>query len=184
MTTTQYRVFIGNLGVQSFVSEDAFGSVKARARKMSVPMRQMYTMLLLGVTAVPELTPGVTVAPSSNLIISNMAGPTEQLYMGGAPVVAMHGLPIVPPNPCLNVTFVSVLGQICLAVASTPEAMSNPALYIELLLESFAELERALIPERSTRKKTTRKKPAKTKPAAKKASGKSVRKKKAARSGN
>jgi hypothetical protein len=148
----------------------------------------MYTMLLLGVTAVPELTPGVSAAPSSNLIISNMAGPREQLYMGGAPVVAMHGLPIVPPNPCLNVTFISVLGQICLAVASTPEAMSNPGRYIELLLESFAELEQALIPQRSarkktTRKKTTRKKTAKPKPAAKKAASKSVAKRKRARSG-
>jgi WS/DGAT/MGAT family acyltransferase len=167
---------------------DSTGRVKARAQKMSVPMRQMYTMLLLGVTAVPELTPGVNLAPSSNLIISNMAGPREQLYMGGAPVVAMHGLPIVPPNPCLNVTFVSVLGQICLAVASTPEAMSDPGRYIELLLESFAELERALIPKRPTpkktaRKKTTPKKPAKTKPAAKKAAGKSVGKRKRARSG-
>ena len=167
---------------------DSTGRVKARAQKMSVPMRQMYTMLLLGVTAVPELTPGVSAAPSSNLIISNMAGPREQLYMGGAPVVAMHGLPIVPPNPCLNVTFISVLGQICLAVASTPEAMSNPGRYIELLLESFAELEQALIPQRSarkktTRKKTTRKKTAKPKPAAKKAASKSVAKRKRARSG-
>jgi WS/DGAT/MGAT family acyltransferase len=163
---------------------DSTGRVKARAQKMSVPMRQMYTMLLLGVTAVPELTPGVSAAPSSNLIISNMAGPREQLYMGGAPVVAMHGLPIVPPNPCLNVTFVSVLGQICLAVASTPEAMSDPGRYIELLLESFAELERALLPKRPTPKKKTRKKPVKRKPAAKKAVGKTARKKKTPRSGN
>jgi topoisomerase IA-like protein len=66
--------------------------------------------------------------------------------------------------------------------------MSDPGRYIELLLESFAELERALIPQRSTRKKTTskkttRKKTAKTKPAAKKAAGKSVGKRKRARSG-
>lgn len=161
---------------------DSTGRVKAKAQKMSVPMRQMYTMLLLGVTTVPELTPGVTPAPSTNLIISNMAGPREQLYMGGMPVVAMHGLPIVPPNPCLNVTFVSFLGQICLAVASTPEAMSNPDRYIELLLESFAELEQALLPISTSPRKKTRKAPVRKKPAAKKTAGKPARKKKAARS--
>ena len=78
--------------------------------------------------------------------------------------------------------------HICLAVAITPEAMSDPGRYIELLLESFAELEQALLPKRPTprktaRKKTTPKKPAKTKPAAKKAAGKSAQKRKRARSG-
>jgi len=156
---------------------DSTGRVKAKAKKMSVPMRQMYTLLLMGVTTVPELTPGVSPAPSTNLIISNMAGPREQLYMGGAPVVAMHGLPIVPPNPCLNVTFVSFRGQICLAVASTPEAMRNPDRYIELLLQSFDELEQAVLPKRPGPKKKARKKSLKTKlvakPPAKKTAGKS-----------
>jgi len=144
--------------------------VKDKARAMSATMKQVHAMLLLGLTAVPELTPGLTATPSSNLLISNMAGPREQLYMGGAPLVAMHGLPILPPNPCLNVTFVSVLGQICLAVASTPEAMNNPGRYIELLLESFGELEAALLPRKAARKKTARKKPAKARPIRKKSS--------------
>ena len=42
--------------------------------------------------------------PSANLVISNMKGPTEQLYLAGAPLVAFHGLPIVPPGAGLNVT--------------------------------------------------------------------------------
>ena len=109
-----------------------------------------------------------------------MVGPREQLYLGGAPLVAMHGLPILPPNPCLNVTFVSVLGQICLAVASTPEAMSNPARYIELLQNSFADLEQAILPATSSRRKITRKKSIRTAAAAKKAVKKPVRKRKPA----
>ena len=140
---------------------------------MSAPMKQVHSMLLLGLTAVPELTPGLSATPSSNLLISNMAGPREQLYMGGAPLVAMHGLPILPPNPCLNVTFVSVLDQICLAVASTPEAMNNPGRYIELLLESVKELETALLPRKSARRKTPRKQPAKAGSTRKKASKRS-----------
>jgi WS/DGAT/MGAT family acyltransferase len=159
------------------------GKVKDRARKMSAPMRQTYMMLLLGLTAVPELIPGVSTAPSANVLISNMAGPGEQLYLGGAPLRAMLGMPILPPSPCLNITFVSMMGKICLGVASTPEAMSNPGRYIELLQASFAELEQALVPAQPARKrvpgkKTTPRKTAPGKTARRKAAaGKAARKK-------
>jgi hypothetical protein len=143
-------------------------------------MRQTYVMLLLGLTAVPELLPGVNPAPSSNVLISNMAGPGEQLYLGGAPVRAMLGMPILPPSPCLNITFVSIMGQICLGVASTPEAMSNPGRYIELLLESFAELEQALVPGQAVGKHVARKKTRPRKAAPQKTARKKVAAKKAA----
>ena len=153
---------------------DSTAKVKNRARNMSAPMQQTYVMLLLGLTAVPELIPGVSAAPSANVLISNMAGPREQLYLGGAPVRAMLGMPILPPTPCLNVTFVSIMGKICLGVASTPEAMDNPGRYIELLLESMAELEQALIParKRSARKKAAPRKAARKKVVRKKVSAK------------
>ncbi|MCP5130482.1 MAG: wax ester/triacylglycerol synthase family O-acyltransferase [Pseudomonadales bacterium] len=136
------------------------GKVKDRARKMSAPMRQTYILLLLGLTTVPELVPGINASPSANVLISNMAGPAEQLYLGGAPLRAMLGLPILPPSPCLNITFVSIMGKICLGVASTPEAMSKPARYVELLLESFAELERKLPQSRAPKKAAVKKKQA------------------------
>jgi WS/DGAT/MGAT family acyltransferase len=153
---------------------DSTAKVKDRARNMSAPMRQTYVMLLLGFTAVPELLPGVNAAPSANVLISNMAGPREQLYLGGAPVRSMLGMPILPPTPCLNVTFVSIMGKICLGVASTPEAMDNPGRYIELLLESMSELEQALVPARksSTRKKAAPRKAARKAVARKKAGAK------------
>lgn len=134
---------------------ESTGRVKDRAKNMSAAMRQTYVMLLLGMTAIPELMPGVHALPSSNVLISNMAGPPEQLYLGGAPVRAMLGLPILPPSPCLNITFLSMMGKICLGVASTPEAMANPGRYVELLQESLSELEQALelAPTRPTAKR-------------------------------
>jgi diacylglycerol O-acyltransferase len=164
---------------------DSTGKVKDRARKMSAPMRQTYVMLLLGLTALPELMPGVSAAPSSNVLISNMAGPGEQLYLGGAPVRAMLGMPILPPSPCLNITFVSIMGKICLGVASTPEAMSNPGRYIELLLESLEELELALAPARKrvkprAAKKTRAGKTAVAKPVRKKSGAAAAARKRAA----
>jgi len=76
-----------------------------------------------------------------------------------------------------------MMGKICLGVASTPEAMSNPGRYVELLLASFAELEQALVPaqpagKRVPGKKTTPRKTAPVKTARKKAAaGKAARKK-------
>ena len=162
---------------------ESTGRVKDRARKMSAPMRQTYVMLLLGLTAVPELVPGLNAAPSTNVLISNMAGPAEQLYLGGAPLRAMLGMPILPPSPCLNITFVSLMGKICLGVASTPEAMANPGRYIELLRESVDELEQALLPARKSggrpaAKKSRQKKPVRKKPAAKKIAAKKAARKK------
>jgi len=156
---------------------ESTGRVKDRARKMSVPMRQTYVMLLLGVTTVPEMMPRVNAAPSTNVLVSNMAGPGEQRYLGGAAVTAMLGLPILPPTPCLNITFLSMMGKIFLGVASTPEAMSNPGRYIELLLESFVELEQALVPARARRKPVVRKKTPVRKAARKKTAPKAAPKK-------
>ncbi len=100
------------------------------------------------------------------------------------------GQPILPPSPCLNITFVSVMGNIFLGVASTPEAMANPGRYIELLLDSVDKLEHALIPARGagmrtaakkvTPKKSVRKKPAAKKTAVKKTAAKRTAAKKAA----
>ena len=148
---------------------------------MSAAMRQTHLMLLMGLTAVPDMIPGVNAAPSANVLISNMAGPAEQLYLGGAELRAMFGLPILPPTPCLNVTFVSLMGNICLGVASTPESMSNPRHYVELLVASFAELEQALVPKQDAGKRTPRKKAAARKAAPRKIPGKKAAPKKATR---
>ena len=107
----------------------------------------------------------MTAAPSYNLMMSNMVGPQEKLYLAGAPMVALVFLPIVPPNPGLNVTFASVHGQICLAVGATPETLREPARLIELIQAHFADLEQALAPKKPGRKKAAGKKAAKKAPA-------------------
>jgi WS/DGAT/MGAT family acyltransferase len=160
---------------------DSTAKVKEKARNMSAAKRQTHLMLLMGLTTLPEMIPGVNAAPSANVLISNMAGPAEQLYLGGAALRAMFGLPILPPTPCLNVTFVSLMGDICLGVASTPESMSNPRRYVELLLASFEELEQALVPKQAAAKRTPRKKAAASKAAPRKNPGKKAAPKKMAR---
>src|SRR5262245_22725719 len=76
--------------------------------------------------------PGFGEMPSANLLISNMKGPTGQLYLAGAPLVAFHGLPILPPGAGLNVTFASVNKDIGLGIGAAPEAVHEPFRLAEL----------------------------------------------------
>jgi diacylglycerol O-acyltransferase len=146
--------------------------VKEKAQQMPLALRQLNSLLLFGAATIPNLPGMVKPAPTYNLLMSNMVGPRDRLYLGGAPLVGMLGLPIVPPNPGLNVTFVSLYDQICLAVGATPNTMPDPENFIELLKASFAELEQTLAPDQPVAKKAPRKKTGATRAAKKSAARK------------
>ena len=84
--------------------------------------------------------PGFGKMPSANLVISNMKGPTGQLYLAGAPV-AFHGPPILPAGAGLNVTFASVNKDICLGIGAAPEAVHEPSRLAELIEQAFHQLQ-------------------------------------------
>jgi WS/DGAT/MGAT family acyltransferase len=138
------------------------GQIKASSAKLPVAVRQLYAMVLFGSTTLPDIVAAFKSMPSINLVISNMRGPQGQRYLAGAPLVAFHGCPIVPPGAGLNVSFVSVNDMICLGVGATPEAVADPHRLTRLILAALAELETIALP------KTQAKKPAPKKAAAKK----------------
>ena len=130
---------------------EAAREVKARTRQLPIALRQLYSLFIAGrATLLQDLSPLFNEVPVANLLISNMAGPQEQLSLGGARLLAFHGLPIVPPGVGLNVTFSSVNRDICLGVGTLPDAMSNPFQLTELIKQSFAELEARLLSKPST----------------------------------
>jgi WS/DGAT/MGAT family acyltransferase len=156
---------------------EAAHAVKARTRRLPIALRQLYSVFIAGrATLLQDLSPLFNEVPVANLLISNMAGPQEQLYLGGARLVAFHGLPIVPPGVGLNVTFSSVNRDICLAVGTLPEAMGDPFHLTELIKRAFAELEELVLGKRAAppRRRASPKKEASRKQQAssKKASGK------------
>jgi WS/DGAT/MGAT family acyltransferase len=115
-------------------------SAKAKGRGMQSSARQVYSMLLMGSLTLGDALPQFGKVPSANLVISNMRGPAEQLYLGGAPMVAFHGLPILPPGAGLNITFASVNKDICLAIAAAPEAVHEPYRLTTLIQQAFSEM--------------------------------------------
>jgi WS/DGAT/MGAT family acyltransferase len=118
-------------------------SDKSQLQKLPVAVRQLYALLLSGTGTLPELSTAFEAIPNYNLIISNMAGPREQLYLAGAPMMVSGGLPIVPPGCGLNVTFGSVNQTISLAVGAAPEAVEEPGLIAKYITQAFTKLEKA-----------------------------------------
>ncbi|MFV0495118.1 WS/DGAT/MGAT family O-acyltransferase [Mycobacterium sp.] len=114
---------------------------KDKGRGMQTASRQTYALLLLSSLTMADALPLLGNLPSANLVISNMKGPTEQLYLAGAPMVAFNGLPIVPPGAGLNVTFASINTELCIGIGAAPEAVHEPFRLAELMEQAFAELQ-------------------------------------------
>jgi len=117
---------------------------KEKGRGMQPTTRQTYTLLLASSLTMSDTLPWFGKVPSANLVISNMKGPAEQLYLVGAPMVAFHGMPILPPGAGLNITFASVNKDICLAVGAAPEAVHNPSRLADLIGQAFQNLKAEL----------------------------------------
>jgi diacylglycerol O-acyltransferase len=116
-------------------------NAKHKGRRMQTTSRQVYALLLAGSMTVSDTLPWFGKAPSANLVISNMKGPTEQLYLAGAPLVEFLGLPILPPGAGLNVTFASVNKDIGIAIGAAPEAVNEPFRLAELIEQAFHQLQ-------------------------------------------
>ena len=116
-------------------------SAKDKGRGMQTTSRQFYALFLLGSLTLSDTVPWLDKVPSANLVISNMKGPTEQLYLAGAPLVAFHGLPIVPPGAGLNVSFASFNTELCIAIGAAPEAVHEPLRLAELIEQAFQDLQ-------------------------------------------
>jgi len=126
--------------------------VKTDARKLPPTLLQVYTLLVAGSSALADIHPILNKLPNANVLISNMAGPREQLYLCGARLQGFHGLPIVPPGVGVNVTFLSVADSICLGVGAVPEALPSPMRVTQLIQEFLQQLETKLIKPARKRK--------------------------------
>ena len=128
---------------------------KEKGRALPRVVRDFYALFVFGSTTASAVASVFAKLPSSNLVISNMKGPTEPLYLGGASLAAFHGLPIVPPGGGLNVTFASMNRWICLGVGAAPEAVDDPLLLTQLIAQSLNELETEMLGKTTPRRRKT-----------------------------
>jgi diacylglycerol O-acyltransferase / wax synthase len=67
----------------------------------------------------------LTHTPVHNLIISNVAGPQSALYFLGCEVKAMYPLGPIFHGSALNVTAISLNGELDVGIVSCPDLLPN-----------------------------------------------------------
>lgn len=117
---------------------------KAKLRGMSRTAAQDFTNMLMMPTILLTLAGRASqVRPALNVIISNVPGSREQLYLEGAPLEALYPLSVVTDGMGINITVVSYRNKLCVAVTSCPTAQPGIGELGKLVKQSFKELEQA-----------------------------------------
>ncbi|MGH3991944.1 MAG: WS/DGAT domain-containing protein, partial [Pseudonocardiaceae bacterium] len=117
---------------------------KARLPELSGGAMDLYTALLMA----PYL--GVTIAglgglgrPSANLVLSNVPGPAEPLYLDGARLAEMYPVSLVFDGQALNITVVSYAGRFNIGYTGCRDSMPHMQRLAVYSGETLAELEDA-----------------------------------------
>lgn len=84
------------------------------------------------------------VRPAVNAIFSNVPGSRERLYLEGAELEAIYPLSIVTDAMGLNITVVSHVNKLCIAVASCPTDQPGIEALGDLLKDSYRALREAV----------------------------------------
>ena len=82
------------------------------------------------------------VPPLANLVVSNVPGPPQPMYLAGARVVHHWPLSIVGHGLGLNVTIESYAGSLEFGVTAALAAVPRPAAFADDLLGAFRQLQR------------------------------------------
>ncbi|MEP5568032.1 MAG: wax ester/triacylglycerol synthase family O-acyltransferase [Halioglobus sp.] len=96
------------------------------------------TLLLTAVGAATKIRPAI------NAIFSNVPGSREKLYLEGAELQAIYPLSIVTDAMGLNITVVSHVNKLCIAVASCPRDQPGIEALGKLLKSNFQSLRKSL----------------------------------------
>ncbi len=98
------------------------------------------TMAAAARTIVASVGPGEHYRENHNLIVTNVPGPEQTLYLCGAKLVAFSGMGIILDNLTLAHTVTQYDGQTGLAAVCDRQIMPDPGYYADCLDAAFEEL--------------------------------------------
>lgn len=98
------------------------------------------TMAAAARTIVAGVGPGEHFRENHNMIITDVPGPTQPLYLCGAKLVAFTGMGIILDNLTLAHTVTRYDGQVSLAAVCDRQIMPDPGFYAECIQAAFEEL--------------------------------------------
>ncbi|MCV7191891.1 WS/DGAT/MGAT family O-acyltransferase [Mycolicibacterium brumae] len=96
----------------------------------------------VGLGAVPGFVS--TAPPPFNLVISNVPGPREQMYWGGAKLVGSYPVSIVTDNLALNITLANNAGNLEFGLIGCRRSIPHLQRLLTHLEDALADLEKAV----------------------------------------
>jgi hypothetical protein len=146
---------------------DSSTKSKQEAREMSRSALMDFAVLMFGAYELFERTGLQQRMPASyTVLMSNVPGPAgDHMYLLGSRLIASHPISTFLPGTNLNVTVLSHGNSIDVGVMTDRLAMPDAERLAESIVQSFAELERALTKPRARRAQAGRNTP-RSKPAA------------------
>ncbi len=148
---------------------------------MSVVAAEIYTLLLQSVAQFAESTGlGRLIPPLGNVVVSNVPGPSKQLYLRGAPLRAAYPVSTISPGLAINITSFSYNKTLFFGIVAGKAAIPDLEPLVDYFEEALVELENTMEIKKPARKKPARKKPARKKRSKKPSHTSAARKKRAA----
>lgn len=118
---------------------------KQDMRAMTVTAAQDFTNALMMPTILLTLSGQASkVRPPLNAIVSNVPGSRQRLYLDGASLESLYPLSVVTDGMGLNITVVSYLDKLCVAVTSCPTGQPGIGEFGKLIKQNYRELAQAI----------------------------------------
>jgi WS/DGAT/MGAT family acyltransferase len=149
--TTQVSIFWTPLGTPSASVGRRMREVMANTRQAKERIRTLprdvayaYAVLTFAVGETLALVPreGADYFLPANVLISNVRGPTEPLYLKGARLEALCPVSTLISGMGLNITFMSYAGQVVIGFTANAAALPDAGRLAQYTREAFATLER------------------------------------------
>ncbi|MGB7905026.1 MAG: wax ester/triacylglycerol synthase family O-acyltransferase [Steroidobacteraceae bacterium] len=149
--TTQVSAFWTPLGTPSAAIGRRMSQVMANTRAAKERMRTMprevayaYAVLTFALGETLALVPrgSADYFVPSNVLISNVRGPSEPLYLAGARLEALCPVSTLISGMGLNITFMSYAGQVVIGFTANASALPHAGRLAQYTREAFATLER------------------------------------------
>ncbi len=122
------------------------GQAKQDMSKLSNTALQGYMNLMVIPTMVLTLAGAATsIPPGYNLLISNVPGPRQRLYLNGAKLEAIYPLSIITDTVGLNITIVSYMSKICMGITACPSFLPGIESLGTHIKMAYAELADAVL---------------------------------------
>jgi hypothetical protein len=119
-------------------------AAKTRMRTMPRDVAYAYAVLTFALGETLALVPrgSADYFVPANVLISNVRGPSEPLYLGGARLEALCPVSTLISGMGLNITFMSYAGQVVIGFTANAAALPNAGRLAQYTREAFATLER------------------------------------------